>query len=143
MSNGWSASGESSGWLGRMKETLESVLEPEVTNPEIPRIEGQNESGRWVIDEAVLTRYVDKPAADIDMGELEKLAVGYHTSDPDLLLGVDRAIQWIKAGSGSKMADGLKIVLHRILRHGDPAQRKAGEAVLRMWYRAISGRAAV
>ncbi|MFA5313516.1 MAG: hypothetical protein WC375_09420 [Methanomassiliicoccales archaeon] len=138
--------GKEAGWFtdtlkDKAKEVVEKVTAPEFVNVNRKTFsDEQDEKGRWLIDKNKFTKYVDKPPEEIDMADLAEKARTRNSADLDLMVGMEKAIQTINAiNPPTKATTGLKIALYRMFYHGDPAERRKYEELIKKWYHSISG----
>lgn len=125
----WETIGKEAGWLSNLAD----VFAPEQANPYVMPQDGQNEKGQWVINPHKLGVINPEDLKNVTVEQVEKLAHDYHTSDTAVLMGIDKALRFMRMTQNAKLANQLKILLYKMfILKGTPEAAKCIH-VLKQW----------
>jgi hypothetical protein len=134
----WEQMGKTAGWMDIVRKVTDA-LGPERTNPHFDKSEHtkDDETGAYqltpVIEEQEI---VNTQGSQISVEELREAESRSTAADPDLVLALHRAIEFISDPKSSpKTVNGMKMVLNRFfkLRSSHPVRKQSAE-ILKKWY---------
>ena len=125
---------KTAGWMDKLVDKLVELAPDKFDKPKKPYMLNDKDL-KGQPNQLTINEYNVKSPDQITVDELKQMHSDYLSSDPDLLIGALKAIEYIGTTSNPKIANGLKTLLYKLftLPEGSPPVVKAKD-VLRRWY---------